>query len=158
LLARRLVEAGVRLVTVDVRWWDTHDDNFWSLRNGFLPPWDQCYSALIEDLDQRGLLETTLVVAWGEHGRTPRINGTAGRDHWMSAFSAALAGGGVRGGRAIGATDSRAETVKENPKHPQDVLATIYRHLGVDPDVSYLDHAGRPIPVLPFGKPIDELF
>jgi len=158
LLARRLVEAGVRLVTVDVRWWDTHDDNFWSLRNGFLPPWDQCYSAMIEDLDQRGLLETTLVVAWGEHGRTPRINGTAGRDHWMSAFSAALAGGGVRGGRAIGATDSRAETVKENPKHPQDVLATIYRHLGVDPDVSYLDHAGRPIPVLPFGKPIDELF
>jgi hypothetical protein len=158
LLARRLVEAGVRLVTVDVRWWDTHDDNFWSLRNGFLPPWDQCYSALIEDLEQRGLLDTTLVVAWGEHGRTPRINGTAGRDHWMSAFSAALAGGGVRGGRAIGATDSKAETVKENPKHPQDVLATIYRHLGVDPEVSYLDHAGRPIPVLPFGKPIDELF
>ena len=158
LLARRLVEAGVRLVTVDVRWWDTHDDNFWSLRNGFLPPWDQCYSALIEDLHQRGLLETTLVVAWGEHGRTPRINATAGRDHWMSAFSAAFAGGGVRGGRAIGATDSKAETVKENPKHPQDVLATIYRHLGVDITEQYRDHAGRPHPVLPFGQAIEELF
>ena len=147
-----------RLVTVDVRWWDTHDDNFWSLKNGFLPPWDQCYSALIEDLQQRGLLKTTLVVAWGEHGRTPRINATAGRDHWMSAFSAALAGGDVKGGRVVGATDSKSETVKENPKHPQDVLATIYRHLGVDPSVSYLDHAGRPHPVLPFGKPITELF
>ncbi len=158
LLARRLVEAGVRLVTVDVRWWDTHDDNFWSLKTGFLPQWDQCYSALIEDLEQRGLLESTLVVAWGEHGRTPRINATAGRDHWMSAFSAALAGGGVRGGRVIGATDSKAETVKENPKHPQDVLATIYRHLGVDASLSYVDHGGRPVPVLPFGQPIEELF
>ena len=77
LLARRLVEAGVRLVTVDCRWWDTHEDNFWSLQNGFLPRWDQAYSALIEDLSERGLLETTLVVAWGEMGRTPRINAAA---------------------------------------------------------------------------------
>jgi hypothetical protein len=158
LLARRMVEAGVRLVTVDLRWWDTHDDNFWSLKNGFLPPFDQAYSALIEDLDQRGLLETTMVVAWGEHGRTPRVNATAGRDHWMSAFSAALAGGGIKGGRAIGATDSHAAVVKDNPKHPQDVLATIYRHLGVDPTAQYQDHAGRPHPVLPFGKAIEELF
>ena len=98
------------------------------------------------------------MVAWGEHGRTPRVNATAGRDHWMSAFSAALAGGGVKGGRAIGSTDSQAAVVRDNPKHPQDVLATVYRHLGVDPTVSYTDHAGRPNPVLPFGKPIDELF
>lgn len=158
LLARRLVEAGVRIVTVDLRWWDTHDDNFWSLKNGFLPPFDQCYSALIEDLEQRGLLETTMVVAWGEHGRTPRVNGTAGRDHWMSAFSAAIAGGGVRGGRVVGETDSHAGTVKENPKNPQDVLATMYRHLGIDTHTAYPDHAGRPRPVLPFGRPIDELF
>jgi len=158
LLARRLVEAGVRMVTVDLRWWDTHDDNFWSLKNGFLPPFDQCYSALIEDLEQRGLLETTMVVAWGEHGRTPRINKTAGRDHWMSAFSAAITGGGVQGGRAIGATDSQAAKVSENPKHPQDVLATMYRHLGVDTKLAYEDHSGRPHPVLPFGNPIDELF
>ncbi len=158
LLARRLVEAGVRLVTVDLRWWDTHDDNFWSLKNGFLPPFDQAYSALIEDLDQRGLLDTTMVVAWGEHGRTPRVNGTSGRDHWMSAFSAAMAGGGIAGGRAVGATDSHAAVVQDNPKHPQDVLATIYRHLGVDIAATYLDHTGRPHPVLPFGRPIDELF
>ena len=158
LLARRLVEAGVRIVTVDLRWWDTHDDNFWALKNGFLPPFDQSYSALIEDLEQRGLLDTTMVVAWGEHGRTPRVNKTAGRDHWMSAFSAALAGGGVQGGRAIGATDSQASTVKENPKHPQDILATMYRHLGVNQSVNYNDLAGRPHPVLPFGTPVDELF
>jgi hypothetical protein len=158
LLARRLVEAGVRLVTVDLRWWDTHDDNFWSLKNGFLPPFDQAYSALIEDLHQRGLLETTLVVAWGEHGRTPRINGTAGRDHWMGAFSAAIAGGGVRGGRVVGETDSSAGGPKNNPKLPHDVLATLYRHLGVDTAVQYLDHTGRPHPVLSYGAPIDELF
>jgi len=158
LLARRLVEAGVRLVTVDLRWWDTHDDNFWSLKNGFLPPFDQSYSALINDLDHRGLLDSTLVVAWGEHGRTPRINGTAGRDHWMSAFSAAIAGGGVQGGRVVGSTDSHAAIAKDNPKYPQDVLATVYRHLGVDPTIQYNDHSGRPHPVLPFGKPIDELF
>ena len=158
LLARRLVEAGVRLVTVDLRWWDTHDDNFWSLKNGFLPPFDQAYSALLHDLDQRGLLSTTMVVAWGEHGRTPRVNATAGRDHWMSAFSAAIAGGGVAGGRVVGATDSHAATVSENPKFPQDVLATMYRHLGVDQTMQYQDHAGRPHPVLTFGKPIDELF
>jgi len=158
LLARRLVEAGVRLVTVDLRWWDTHDDNFWSLKNGFLPPFDRCFSALLEDLDQRGLLDTTLVVAWGEHGRTPRVNKTAGRDHWMSAFCAAMAGGGIRGGRVVGATDSRAALPRENPKYPQDVLATVYRHLGVDVAEQYPDHTGRPHPVLPFGKPIDELF
>ncbi len=115
-------------------------------------------SSEIDDLDQRGLLDTTLVVAWGEHGRTPRVNATAGRDHWMSAFSAAVAGGGVQGGRVVGATDSKAAEVKANPKYPQDVLATVYRHLGVDPTLQYADHAGRPHPVLPFGKPIEELF
>lgn len=158
LLARRLVEAGVRLVTVDCRWWDTHADNFWALKNGFLPPFDQAFSALIEDLDQRGLLDTTMVLAWGEHGRTPRISANGGRDHWMSAFSAAIAGGGVKGGRAIGSTDAHAAVAKDNAKFPQDVLATVYRHLGVDVTESYRDHAGRPIPVLPFGKPITELF
>ncbi|MBI1375106.1 MAG: DUF1501 domain-containing protein [Phycisphaera sp.] len=163
LLARRLVEAGVRLVTVDCRWWDTHQDNFWSLKTGFLPRWDQAYSALISDLDERGLLDTTLVVAWGEMGRTPRVNvrageGRAGRDHWEHAMSAAIAGGGVVGGRVVGSTDSKAENPKDNPKAPQDVLATIYRHLGVDYHAEYLDLTGRPRPVLPFGTPVDELF
>ncbi|MFM7072814.1 MAG: DUF1501 domain-containing protein, partial [Planctomycetota bacterium] len=130
LLARRLVEAGVRLVTLDCAWWDTHADGFWSLKNGLLPPFDQAFSALIEDLDQRGLLDTTMVLAWGEYGRTPRVAFNGGRDHWTTAYSAAIAGGGVQGGRAIGATDSHAAVPKDNPKLPQDVLATVYRHLG----------------------------
>lgn len=157
LLARRLVEAGVRLVTVDLRWWDTHVLGFDSLRRGFLPRFDQAYSALIEDLDQRGLLESTLVVAWGEFGRTPRVNNKAGRDHYPNVFSAALAGGPVKGGRVVGSSDSKAAYPVSNPKKPQDVLATMYRHLGVDMHKHYLDNAGRPIPTLPSGKPIDEL-
>jgi hypothetical protein len=157
LLARRLVEAGVRLVTVDCRWWDTHVEGVDSMRNGFLPRWDQCYSALIEDLADRGILESTLVVAWGEFGRTPRVNNTSGRDHYPHVFSAALAGGPVQGGRVVGASDSLGAFPKSNPKSPQDVLATIYRHLGVDPHKHYLDHSGRPFPTLPFGKPLIEL-
>lgn len=163
LLARRLVEAGIRLVTVDCRWWDTHEDNFWSLENAFLPRWDMAYSALINDLHERGLLERTLVVAWGEMGRTPRVNtrlgnDKAGRDHWPHAMSVAMAGGGVQGGRVVGSTDSKGERPKDNAKIPQDVLATIYRHLGVDTALTYTDPTGRPHPVLPAGRPIDELF
>jgi hypothetical protein len=157
LLGRRLVEAGVRLVTVDCRWWDTHVEGMDSMKNGFLPRWDQCYSALIEDLDQRGMLDTTMVVAWGEFGRTPRVNKDSGRDHYPNVFSAALAGGPVKGGRVVGSSDSKGAFPLDNPKSPQDVLATIYRHLGVDPQRHYLDHGGRPIITLPFGKPIEEL-
>ena len=158
LLARRLVEAGVRLVTVDLRWWDTHVLGFDSLRRGFLPRWDQAYRALILDLETRGLLQNTLVVAWGEFGRTPRVNNDAGRDHYPNVFSAALAGGGVQGGRIVGSSDSKGAVPKENPKTPQDVLATIYRHLGIDIHKNYLNSAGRPIAVLPSGNPILELF
>ncbi|MFP6574448.1 MAG: DUF1501 domain-containing protein [Pirellulaceae bacterium] len=157
LLARRLVEANVRLVTVDCRWWDTHVEGMDSMKNGFLPRWDQSYSALIEDLDQRGLLETTLVVAWGEFGRTPKVNKDNGRDHYPHVFSAALAGGPVQGGRVVGASDAKGAFPRSNPKTPQDVLATIYAHLGVDTEKHYLDHAGRPVATLPFGKPLDEL-
>jgi uncharacterized protein (DUF1501 family) len=152
-----LVEAGVRLVTVDLRWWDTHVKGFESLRLGFLPRWDRAYTALIEDLEARGLLESTLVVAWGEFGRTPRVNANAGRDHYPNVFSAALAGGPVKGGRAIGESDAKGAFPRLNGKPPQDVLATIYRHLGIDTAQQYLDGTGRPISVLPFGKPIDEL-
>jgi uncharacterized protein (DUF1501 family) len=158
LLSRRLVEAGVRLVTVDLRWWDTHVLGFDSLRRGFLPRWDQAYTALIEDLSERGLLERTLVVAWGEFGRTPRVNNDAGRDHYPNVFSAALAGGKVQGGRVVGSSDSKGAFPKDNPKPPQDVLATIYDHLGVDMGKHYLNEAGRPIRALPFGEPIRELF
>lgn len=158
LLARRLVEAGVRLVTVDLRWWDTHVLGFDSLRRGFLPRFDKAYSALISDLHERNLLNDTMVVAWGEFGRTPRVNKNAGRDHYPNVFGAAIAGGGIQGGRVIGASDSKAAFPLENPKTPQDVLATIYHHVGVNPNTHYLNNAGRPIAVLPFGKRIDELF
>lgn len=157
ILARRLVEAGVRLVTVDLRWWDTHVKGFDSLRRGFLPRWDQAYTALIQDLEERGLLDTTLVLAWGEFGRTPRVNNDAGRDHYPNVFSAALAGGPVKGGRVVGSSDSKGAFPKDNPKTPQDVLATVYRHLGIDTHKSYLNNAGRPIPVLPSGNPLLEL-
>ena len=158
LLARRLVEAGIPLVTVDCRWWDTHVKGYETMRDGFLPRWDQAFSALIEDLDQRGLLQTTLVLAWGEFGRTPKVNATGGRDHYPNVFSAALAGGGIQGGQVVGESDQYGALPLSNPKQPQDVLATLYRHLGVDTSINYLDHSGRPVPVLPFGTPIQELF
>ena len=157
LLARRLVEAGVRLVTVDLRWWDTHVQGFDSLRRGFLPRWDQAFAAMMEDMESRGLLENTLVVGWGEFGRTPRVNNDAGRDHYPNVFSGILAGGPVKGGRVVGSSDSKGAFPKDNPKTPQDVLATIYRHLGIDVHKSYINNAGRPIAVLPSGNPILEL-
>ena len=158
LLARRLVEAGVRLVTVDLRWWDTHVEGVESMRDGFATRWDQAYTALLEDLEQRGLLETTMVLAWGEFGRTPQLNAKNGRDHWPGVFSAAIAGGGIQGGRAIGASDAKGAYPSENAKSPQDVLATLYHHLGVDVHAEYPDLSGRPHPVLPFGQRIEELF
>jgi len=158
LLARRLVEAGVRLVTVDLRWWDTHVQGFDSLRKGFLPKWETCFPALIEDMERRGMMKNTLVVAWGEFGRTPMVNKDAGRDHYPNVFSAALFGGKIQGGRVVGSSDSKGAFPKDNPKTPQDVLATIYDHLGIDVTKNYLDHAGRPHPVLPSGEPIRELF
>ncbi len=158
LLARRLVEAGVRLVTVDLRWWDTHVEGVESMRDGFATRWDQAYTALIEDLEERGLLESTMVLAWGEFGRTPQLNAKNGRDHWPGVFSAAVAGGGIRGGRVVGESDAKGAYPKDNAKSPQDVLATLYHHLGVDVRAEYPDHGGRPHPVLPFGQRIDELF
>jgi hypothetical protein len=158
LLARRLVEAGVRLVTVDLRWWDTHVKGYESMRDGFLPRWDQAYSALLQDLEDRGLSDNVMVVAWGEFGRTPKVNSTGGRDHYPNVFSASISGGGIRGGRVIGESDSKGAEPKERPVQPQEVLATMYRHLGIDYNKHYLDHGGRPVPVLPFGAPIAELF
>jgi uncharacterized protein (DUF1501 family) len=158
LLARRLVEAGVRLVTVDLRWWDTHVKGFESLKLGFLPRWDRAYTALLEDLEHRGLLDSTMVLAWGEFGRTPKVNNDAGRDHYPNVFSAALAGGGIVGGRVVGSSDAKGAFPKANPKSPQDVLATVYRHLGIDTETTYPNATGRPIAVLPDGKAVEELF
>jgi len=158
LLARRLVEAGVRLVTVDLRWWDTHVEGVETMRDGFLPRWDRAYSALIEDLHERGLLKTTMVIAWGEFGRTPKINKQSGRDHYPNVFSAAVAGGGIIGGRVVGSSDDKGALPKDRPVSPQEVLATMYRHLGIDTHISYNDASGRPLAVLPHGEPIRELF
>ncbi|MGE3807798.1 MAG: DUF1501 domain-containing protein [Gemmataceae bacterium] len=157
LLARRLVEAGVRLVTVDLRWWDTHVKGFESLKLGFLPRFDQAYTALLEDLEQRGLMDSTMVIAWGEFGRTPRVNKNAGRDHYPNVFSAAVAGGPIKGGRVIGESDSKGAFPKTNPKSPQDLLALMYGHLNIDFKHEYHDSTGRPLPILPFGEPIYEL-
>ena len=128
------------------------------MRDGFLPRWDQAYSALLQDLEDRGLSDNVMVVAWGEFGRTPKVNSTGGRDHYPNVFSASVSGGGIQGGRVIGESDSKGAEPKERPVQPQDVLATMYRHLGLDYNKQYLDHGGRPVPVLPFGAPISELF
>ena len=158
LLARRLVEAGVRIVTVDLRWWDTHVKGYETMRDGFLPRWDIAYPALLQDLHERGMMDDVMVIAWGEFGRTPRVNKTGGRDHYPSVFSASISGGGIQGGRVIGESDSKGAEPRERPLRPQDVLATLYRHLGIDTHKAYFDFSGRPVPVLPFGDPINELF
>jgi hypothetical protein len=155
LLARRLVEAGVPLIRVN--WtrvpgafnnghWDTHSKNTGGLKQ-LMPIMDQAYSALLEDLGQRGLLDETLVVWMGEFGRTPRINGAAGRDHWGHVFSVALAGGGVRGGVVHGASDSIGGHPRDGQAVPQDLLATILHCLGIRPDTEIRDGQGRPLPL-----------
>jgi hypothetical protein len=156
LLARRLVEAGVPLVTVysfGNRDWDTHGSNFKTLKNTLLPPTDRGLSALLCDLENRGLLDETLVVWMGDMGRTPKINREAGRDHWSFCYSVVMAGGGVRGGQVYGASDRSAAYPSTNPVGPGDVAATIYHCLGVDPRTDVTDQQGRPF-VVSTGKPI----
>lgn len=156
LLARRLIESGVSLVQVN--WtrikdrandgtWDTHAKNVDSLKSFLMPMIDQTYSALLADLDQRGLLEETLVVCLGEFGRTPRFNGAAGRDHWGPVFSIALAGGGVRGGAVHGASDKQGAQPADGRVSPEDLHATLFHCLGYSPETIYRDNLGRPIPV-----------
>ena len=161
LLARRLVEAGTRFVTTvngPSITWDTHKDNFDTLRNRLVPPMEQAYAALLDDLEERGLLDTTLVVWMGEFGRTPKINADAGRDHWPGCYSVLLAGGGIRGGQVIGASDSSGAFPKDRPTTPAEIHATMYAALGYDVrDISYQSTDGRPIP-LTEGTPIAELF
>jgi hypothetical protein len=157
LLARRLVEAGVTFVTVDAGGWDTHGNNFEELKKRKLPQFDQGWSALLQDLHDRGQLEHTLVMVLGEFGRTPKINSGAGRDHWPGAMSVLMAGGGLKGGQAIGVTDSRAEYPKERPLAPEDVLSTMYYTLGVDQNVEFMNEAQRPLKILNSGEPIREL-
>ncbi len=152
LLSRRLVEAGCRFVGVDHSGWDHHNTIFPSLEKDMLPHVDKAFSALIDDLDRRGLLDTTLVVMMGEMGRTPRINGDAGRDHWSMAQSVVIAGGGIRAGQIIGATDRTASAPTTEPIGVDDLLYTIFHQLGIDTTKTYLSPQGRPVPIVDGGK------
>jgi hypothetical protein len=168
LIARRLVESGVRFVNVtwDLFWdrvpinydcWDTHGRNFSTLKEINLPELDQTFAALMEDLEGRGLLDETLVVVMSEMGRTPRVNGNAGRDHWTHCYGMWFAGGGIRGGTLVGESDDQAAYVKDRPVSPADVCATIYELLGIDPDMTVPDRSGRPVPISQGGRPIREV-
>jgi uncharacterized protein (DUF1501 family) len=167
ILARRLVEAGVAIVQVNmgrVQTWDTHSANFRSLKGRLLPPTDRGVAALLDDLESRGLLEETLVVVAGEFGRTPRIGSSTGnnntrdgRDHWASVFSAVFAGGGVCGGQVIGQSDRIGAYPASRNYSPADFAATIYHSLGIDPATELRDRLNRPVQ-LATGEPIAPLF
>jgi len=158
LLARRMVEAGCRFVAVENGHWDTHRKNTYSLRDLLCPAFDQAIPALLNDLQDRGMLEKTLVVVTTEFGRTPRINDLAGRDHWPNAFSIVMAGGGVKGGRVIGATDKQAAEVTDRPITPEDMVATVLYGLGIDYKKILHTPLGRPIPIADGGSVVRELF
>lgn len=163
LLARRLVEAGTRLTCIS--WapdanatWDTHGGNFAKLKNQLLPPFDASISCLLDDLSDRSLLERTLVVVMGEIGRTPKINGGAGRDHWEFCYTVMMAGGGVKGGFTYGASDRRGAYPKTSPVTASDIIATIYHGLGIPADMEIRDRQDRPVLLVPEGTPIRDVF
>ncbi len=144
-------------MTIDHSNWDTHDNNFSTLKNSLLPALDSALFVLFRDLAERGMLDTTLVVVTGEFGRTPRINKNAGRDHWGPAFTVALGGGGIQGGRVIGKSDARAERPATAPYGPEDLYATMFHLLGIDPKDEFHTPDGRPVAIVNNGKVIDEL-
>jgi len=157
LLGRRLVEAGCRFVGVDHGSWDTHFACFPSLERDLIPHADRAFSALVTDLHQRGLLDSTLVVMMGEMGRTPKINAQAGRDHWSMAQSVLLAGGGIKAGQVVGATDAEAAYPTTEPVGVEDLLRTIFHLMGVDTTRTYLTPLGRPVPIVDGGRIVREL-
>src|SRR5688572_12020653 len=157
LLSRRLIEAGVRFVTVNAGGWDTHQDNFSSLKGARLPEVDLGYSALLEDLHARGLLESTLVIWMGEFGRTPKVNPSAGRDHWAPAMTVCMGGGGLRTGIVVGETNERAEEPKTRPIRVEDIAATIYHAFGIDASKEYMTPQNRPVRINYDGEPVREL-
>jgi len=156
LMARRLVEAGVRFVTVNTGYWDDHGKIKGALDDK-MPRHDRAVGVLIDDLHRRGMLEDTLVVTAGEFGRTPRINASAGRDHWPQAQSILVAGGGYRHGQVVGSTDSKAEYPTSRPLSPNDFCAIFYHALGISPDTTIRDHSGRPNKLLAGGEMPREL-
>lgn len=160
LLARRLIESGTRFVSTvngPSITWDTHKDNFNTLKNRLVPPMEQAYAALLDDLEERGLLDSTLVIWMGEFGRTPKINADVGRDHWPGCYSVLMAGGGIRGGQVVGASDAIGSYPKERPITPADIHATVYAALGYDAaSLHFTASDGRPVPLCE-GTPISEL-
>ena len=157
LMARRLVEAGVRCVTIQHVDWDTHQENFRLLKDELLPALDSAMAMLFQDLSDRGMLEKTLVVVTGEFGRTPEIGGRAGRGHWGPAFTVAIGGGGVQGGRVIGSTDAHAAKPAEDPYGPEDLAATVHHLLGINPNDEFHSAEGRPFKIVNDGKIIRQL-
>ncbi len=157
LMARKLVEAGVTFVEVGLGGWDTHANAFDTLSTKLLPELDKGMGSLVADLDQRGLLQDTLIVWMGEFGRTPRINQNAGRDHWPRSWSIVMGGGGIKGGQAVGATDKDGMDIVDRPVGVMDVVATMTKSMGIDITTQYTTPRGRPIKVVDGGKPISEL-
>lgn len=157
LLTTRLIEAGVRFVTVLLEGWDTHQDNFNTLGRRLLPELDQCLAALMDRLDERGLLASTSILVTGEFGRTPKINGRAGRDHWARAMNALLLGGSIDGGQVVGATDERAAGPVDAGFTPDDLAASFYLNAGIDPKTEFDANVGRPITLIRDGDVIPGL-
>jgi hypothetical protein len=157
LASRRLIEAGVRFVTVTLGGWDTHGQNFQNLKQRLLPQVDRSLSALIEDLSARKLLDSTIVYCAGEFGRTPKINGGAGRDHWARSMAVLLAGGGIKAGYAHGSTDVNGMAPNREPCTPDDVAATIFHCLGIDSHHEVMSTSGRPMSLFREGKVIEKL-
>jgi uncharacterized protein (DUF1501 family) len=156
LTARRLVEAGVGCVTLSIGGWDTHGQNFQTLKRQ-LPQVDRGVANLVQDLYDRGMDKDVVVVMWGEFGRTPKINQGAGRDHWSPVMSALVAGGGLRMGQAVGATTAKCERPKDRPYTASQLLATLYRAIGIDPAMTFNNGSGRPMYVLDDREPVREL-
>ncbi|MEZ6139392.1 MAG: DUF1501 domain-containing protein [Zavarzinella sp.] len=157
LAARRLVEAGVRFVTLTTGGWDTHSNNFTNLKTKLLPPLDQTLSALIADLDQRGLLDSTIVMCAGEFGRTPKVNAKSGRDHWARSMACVIAGGGFNRGYAHGTTDASGMAPATEPVTPDDLGATIFHQLGIDPHSELNTSTGRPMQLFREGTIVNKL-
>ncbi len=154
LLATRLIEAGVRFVTVLLEGWDTHTDNFNTMGRELLPNLDQSFAAMLDRLEEQGRLESTSILVTGEFGRTPKVNNNAGRDHWARAMCALMAGGSVKPGQVVGATDSKAEGPLDQGFTPDDLAATFLTNIGIDPKREYAANVGRPITVIRDGNPI----
>jgi uncharacterized protein (DUF1501 family) len=156
LTARRLIEAGISCVTLSIGGWDTHGNNFKTLGRQ-LPQVDRGIANLIQDLHDRGMQDDVVTVMWGEFGRTPKVNGNAGRDHWPAVMSALVAGGGLRMGQMVGSSTERGERPKDSPYTVSQVLSTLYRAIGIDPSMTFPNGSGRPMYILDDREPVKEL-